>query len=68
VKDFAARDKRIIPFKRSPVIYNDHCDRTSFAFQGLFFRPGGWIPKIDADPITPPDFVKQRLRPLETAV
>jgi hypothetical protein len=71
VQDFAAKDKRIIPFKRSPIIYTDNLRCVIFdTFRHLFDR-GDWVMKIDADEIyhvSPPDFVKQRLRRLDTAV
>jgi hypothetical protein len=71
VQDFAARDKRIVPFKRSPIIYTDNLRSYIFSHFRDRFDPGDWILKIDADEfyhVTPPDFVSQRLRPLETAV
>jgi len=71
VQDFAARDKRLVPFKRSPIIYTDNLRCVIFDQYRDRFDPGDWVMKIDADEfyhLTPPDFVKQRLRLLDTAV
>jgi hypothetical protein len=71
VQDFAARDKRIVPFKSSPIIYTDNLRCVIFDQYRDRFDRGDWVMKIDADEfyhVTPPDFVKQRLRPLDSAV
>lgn len=71
VQDFAARDKRIVPFKRAPIIYNDNLRAVLFDQFRDRFTPGDWVMKIDADEfyhVTPPVFVRERLRPLDTAV
>jgi len=71
VRDFARRDKRIVPYKSSPIIYNDNLRGVLFDQFRDRFAPGDWIMKIDADEfyhVLPPAFVKGRLRPLETAV
>jgi hypothetical protein len=71
VNDFAARDKRIIPWIHKPIIYNDNLRSMMFDHFRTRFRNGDWVLRLDADEfyhVTPPDFVKQRLGALETAV
>jgi len=71
VREFAAKDKRIVPFKRAPIIYTDNLRCVIFDQYRDRFDPGDWVMKIDADEIyhvTPPDFAKQRLRPLDSSV
>jgi hypothetical protein len=71
VQDFARRDKRIVPFKSAPIIYNDNLRSLLFDQFRDRFAPGDWVMKIDADEfyhIAPATFVQQRLGPLESAV
>src|SRR5438045_944129 len=70
VQEFAEKDKRIVPFKRAPIIYTDNLRCVIFDQFRDRFDPGDWVMKIDADEIyhiAPPDFVKQRLRSLDSA-
>ena len=71
VADYAAREKRIIPFMRKPIIYRDSL--RSYMFHRLRgnFRKGDWIMKVDGDEfyeIPPPTFVRTHLRPWESVV
>jgi hypothetical protein len=70
VQDYARRDKRIVPFFSKPIVYDDNLRCMLFAEYRSRFAPGDWVMKIDADEfyhVTPPDFVKQRLSPGDTA-
>jgi glycosyltransferase involved in cell wall biosynthesis len=71
VQDYARRDRRIVPYLHKPILYNDNLRCVLFdQFRDRFNR-GDWVMKIDADEfyhMTPPDFVRERLRAGETAV
>ena len=71
VQDFAARDERIIPYKREPTVYSDGLRAVLLEHCRDRFRAGDWIVKIDADefyPLPPPTFVRERLEPCEGMV
>jgi hypothetical protein len=71
VQEFAAKDSRIVPFKHAPIVYNDSLRCMLFDHYRDRFEPGDWVMKIDADEfyyVTPPDFVRTRLRAMETIV
>ncbi len=71
VRGFAARDARVIPFKREPTVYHDGLRCVLFDRLRGGFTPGDWVLKIDADefyPVPPPRFVRERLRPAEGMV
>lgn len=71
VQDYAKRDSRVVPFMHRPILYNDNLRSFIFAHFRDRFSPGDWVMKIDADEfyhVTPPEFVKERLRAGETAV
>jgi len=71
VQDYAKRDKRIVPFEHAPILYNDNLRSYIFHHFRDRFDPGDWVMKIDADEfyhVAPPTFVRERLRPHESAV
>jgi hypothetical protein len=71
VQDYARRDKRIIPVVHQPTVYNDNLRCYLFHRSRQTFDPGDWCLKIDADEfyhVTPPDFVRTRLAPGDSAV
>ena len=71
VQDFAARDTRIIPFKREPTVYTDSLRCVLFEHCRARFEAGDWVLKVDGDefhPVAPPGFVRERLRPEEGMV
>lgn len=64
VQDFAARDPRVIPFKREPTVYADSLRSVLFEHIRRRFEAGDWIVKLDADEfheISPPDFVRNHV-------
>src|SRR4051794_26059234 len=64
IQDFAARDSRVVPFKREPTVYSDSLRCVIFDQLRGGFEKGDWIVKLDADefyPIPPPSFVTERL-------
>src|SRR5437868_5640899 len=70
VQDLACRERRIVPLRRDAVYFSDHQVR-SWMFQQArqHMREGDWFLRVDADEfhhLTPPDFVRQRLREHET--
>lgn len=71
VREYARRDARIVPFFSRPIVYDDNLRSMLFDQYRDRFSRGDWVMKIDADEfyhVPPPQFVAQRLRPLETAV
>jgi glycosyltransferase involved in cell wall biosynthesis len=70
VRDFAARDKRVVPIRREPVYFSET------RLRGYMFHvarqqmwDGDWFLRLDADEfhhIAPPDFVKNCMRKHET--
>ncbi len=71
VQDYARRDPRIVPFFSRPIVYDDNQRSMLFDQYRQRFDPGDWVMKIDADEfyhLPPPRFVRERLRPLDTAV
>jgi hypothetical protein len=71
VQDYAKRDPRIVPFFSRPIVYDDNQRCMLFDQFRSRFDPGDWVMKIDADEfyhVPPPRFVKERVRPLESAV
>lgn len=71
VNDFAKRDKRVHAIARQPMIFSDNFRSYLFHTARPSFSHGDWVLRVDGDEfyhISPPDFVKTRLRPLETAV
>jgi hypothetical protein len=71
VEQFAAKDKRVVPFLYRPTIYSDSI--RSYMFHKLRdrFKQGDWIIKVDGDEfyeINPPDFIRDRLRPIDSAL
>jgi hypothetical protein len=71
VMELSRRDRRVVPFKQEPLKFNDPLRGYVFdQFRGRF-DPGDWVLRADADEfyhIPPPQFVKDHLRPLDTAV
>ena len=71
VQDFASRDKRIVPLKKEPVFFSETRLRGWMFHQARSrMRDGDWFVRVDADEfhhIPPPEFVKTRMRPHETA-
>lgn len=71
VRDFAAHDARVVPFKREPTVYHDGLRCVLFDRLRDGFAPGDWVLKVDADefyPVPPPVFVRERLQPVEGMV
>jgi len=71
VQDYARRDKRVIPYRREPLVYNDSLRCVLFDEYRQGFDAGDWVMKIDADEfyhIEPPVFVRERLSKLESAI
>ena len=71
VQDFAARDTRVIPYKREPTVYSDSLRCVLFEHCRRHFAAGDWVLKIDGDEfyhVAPPAFVRERLRPSESMV
>lgn len=71
VQDYARRDSRIVPYLHRPTVYSDGLRCVLFDRYRDRFAPGDWIMKIDSDEfyhIAPPQFVRERVRPGETAV
>ena len=72
VQDFAARDARVIPLKQAPVFFSETRLRGWMFHQAREkMRTGDWFLRVDADEfhhLTPPEFVRTRLRPHETIV
>jgi hypothetical protein len=71
VQEMAKKDKRIVPFKQTPYIFSDILRGYVFHQYRDRFDPGDWVLRVYADEfyaVTPPQFVQQRMRPLETAV
>ena len=70
VQDFAARDKRVIPLRKEPVYFSETRLRGWMFHQARQqLRSGDWFLRMDADEfhhVTPPEFVKTRMRPHET--
>ena len=72
VQQFAAKDKRVVPLRRDQVFFSE------LRLRGWIFhqvrrhmRQGDWFLRVDADEfhhLTPPEFVKTRLRAHETVV
>jgi hypothetical protein len=71
VQETALRDKRVVPFKQVPWLFNDNMRGIVFNEFRSRFKHGDWVLRVDADEfyhVHPPEFVKQRLGRLETAV
>jgi hypothetical protein len=70
VRDFASREKRVVPMRKEPVFYSDSRVRGyMFHVARQKMREGDWFLRIDADEfhhITPPQFVKNCMRKHET--
>ena len=65
VREYAAKDSRIVPFVSRPIVYNDNLRCVLFDQFRDRFEAGDWILKIDADEfyhVPPPRFVKERMR------
>ena len=71
VQELARTDKRVVPFKQSHLLFSDNLRGLVFDHFRDRFDPGDWVVRTDTDEfyhIHPPQFVKDRLRPLDTAV
>lgn len=70
VREFAARDKRVIPMRKEPVYFSETRLRSWMFHQARQqMRNGDWFLRVDADEfhhIPPPDFVKNYMRKHET--
>jgi hypothetical protein len=70
VRDFASRDKRVVPMRKEPVFFSEPRLRGyMFHVARQKMREGDWFLRIDADEfhhITPPQFVKNCMRKHET--
>ena len=71
VQAMARKDKRVVPFRQAPLVFNDNLRGYLFQeFRGRF-ESGDWVLRTDTDEfyhVAPPQFVQERLRPLDTAV
>ena len=71
VNEFAAKDPRVVPFGREPIVFTDNVRSVMFDRYRDRFDPGDWVLKVDADEfhhVPPPRFVRERLRAGDTAV
>jgi len=72
VRDFAGRDRRIVPLKKDHVYFSDTEVRGWIFHQARkSMREGDWFLRVDADEfhhLPPPEFVRTRLRKHETIV
>ena len=70
VRDFASREKRVVPMRKEPVFFSEARLRGyMFHVARQKMREGDWFLRIDADEfhhITPPQFVKNCMRKHET--
>lgn len=70
VREFASRDKRVVPMRKEPVFFSEPRLRGyMFHVARQKMREGDWFLRIDADEfhhITPPQFVKNCMRKHET--
>jgi glycosyltransferase involved in cell wall biosynthesis len=70
VQQFAAEDRRVVPLKKDAVCFSDKRVRGWMFHQARRrMRQGDWFLRVDADEfhhISPPDFVKTRMRNHET--
>jgi hypothetical protein len=67
----ASKDKRVVPFKSAPLVFNDNLRGYIFNQFRDRFEHGDWILRTDTDEIyhvPPPQFVTDRLARLDTAV
>ena len=71
VQDWASKDKRVISLRKDPVYVSDTLIRAWIFNQARGrMRNGDWFLRVDADEIyhiSPPEFVKTRMRSHETA-
>ncbi len=68
VQDYAKRDKRIVPWKYQPIVYDDNLRSWMFHHLREKFDDGDWVLRLDADEfyhVAPPRWVKERARPFE---
>jgi len=71
IQRFALQDKRVIPFKKEQVLFNDGLRAYVFEQFRHLASPGDWFIRLDADEfymVTPPDFIKSRLNHGEGSV
>jgi hypothetical protein len=71
VNQFARDDRRVVAYRQDPLIFSDNLRGLVFQQFRERFDNGDWVLRVDADEfyhVTPPQFVKERMRPLETAV
>jgi Glycosyl transferase family 2 len=70
VREFASRDKRVVPMRKEPVFFSEPRLRGyMFHVARQKMREGDWFLRVDADEfhhITPPQFVKNCMRKHET--
>ncbi|MEI9962768.1 MAG: glycosyltransferase family 2 protein [Limisphaerales bacterium] len=70
VRDFATKDKRVVPLKKDPVFFSETRLRGWLFHQARRqMRTGDWFLRVDADEfhhILPPEFVRTRMRCHET--
>jgi glycosyltransferase involved in cell wall biosynthesis len=72
INEMAGKDKRIKPLRQDDVYYSENLLRGWLFHQARqHMRDGDWFLRVDADEfhhIPPPEFVKTRLRKVETIV
>lgn len=72
VQGYAEVDGRVVPLRKESVYFNDTIVRGWLFHQArASLRNGDWFLRVDADEfhhVSPPEFVKTRLRPHETIV
>lgn len=71
VREAASRDRRVVPFRWEPFLFNDTIRGYVFEKYRDRFRDGDWVLRLDADEfyhVTPPEFVKEKLSPIETCI
>ena len=70
IREYAARDERIVPFLHRPTVFTDGLRSVLFDRYRCGFEAGDWVLRVDADefyPVPPPTFVRERLTQGESA-
>src|SRR5262245_26483800 len=71
VREYAAKDSRVVPFLSEPIIYGEAIRSYLFGKCRDRYEDGDWIMKVDADEfyhMPTPEFVRERVCRRETAI
>ena len=71
VQDYARRDRRVKPLYSRPLVFKEGLRARVFDAVREQIDPGDWVLRVDGDEfyhIPPPQFVRERLHPLDSAV